>query len=331
MTTNGSSSNERTEQNPAKQTSVVFAGQVMATGMGFVASLLTMRAVGPDGYGVIVVSTTVLTVIWLVTGRGVDQAMVRCTARFSQNDPDSANATFATVHQIKLALGGALVLIGLMLAVPLSRFFFGPNTSALAMGIAIVVSLAATLWSYVGASLQATFKFRRFALVQASNAAGRLLLTVALVVWGILSPVSAMLIVGAGYLIAAGVGYALATRAVRGLAARVLKGQGYSILEASNGVEALNVVQKNENTKIDLLLTDVVMPLMGGRELADKLRAKRPGIKVLFTSGYTDEAIIRHGSLDPDTAFTQKPFSATDLALKVREVLEEPSLHHSTC
>ncbi|MCH8109569.1 MAG: response regulator, partial [Chloroflexi bacterium] len=113
--------------------------------------------------------------------------------------------------------------------------------------------------------------------------------------------------------------------AVRGLAARVLKGQGYSILEASNGVEALNVVQKNENTKIDLLLTDVVMPLMGGRELADKLRAKRPGIKVLFTSGYTDEAIIRHGSLDPDTAFTQKPFSATDLALKVREVLEKPS------
>ena len=110
-----------------------------------------------------------------------------------------------------------------------------------------------------------------------------------------------------------------------------MKGQGYSILEASNGVEALKIVREHENTTIDLLLTDVVMPLMGGKELADKLRAERPGIKVLFTSGYTDEAIIRHGSLDPDTAFTQKPFSATDLALKVREVLEEPSLHHSTC
>lgn len=213
VTTNNSPSGERAEESAAKQTSVVFAGQIAATGMGFVASLLTMRAVGPDGYGVIVVSTTVLTVIWLVTGRGVDQAMVRCAARSARDGPDSADAAFATVHQIKLALGGALVLVGLLLAVPLSRFFFGPGVSALALGVAVVASLAATLWSYVGASLQATFRFRRFALVQTSNAAVRLLLTVALVAWGILSPVSAMVIVGAAYLIAAGIGYALAPRA----------------------------------------------------------------------------------------------------------------------
>ncbi len=112
---------------------------------------------------------------------------------------------------------------------------------------------------------------------------------------------------------------------VRELAARVLKGQGYSVLEASNGVEALDIVEEHEGVTIDLLLTDVVMPLMGGRELANQLRTTRPGIKVLFTSGYADESITRHGVLDPDTAFTQKPFSATDLALKVREVLEKPS------
>jgi len=74
--------------------------------------------------------------------------------------------------------------------------------------------------------------------------------------------------------------------------------------------------------EIHLLLTDVVMPQMGGKELADRLRALRPGIKVLFTSGYTDIVIVHHGLLDPEIDFLEKPFSPAALSRKVREILD---------
>jgi CheY-like chemotaxis protein len=109
---------------------------------------------------------------------------------------------------------------------------------------------------------------------------------------------------------------------VRGLAVRVLRNQGYRVLEAANGEEALSVAGEHAGEKIHLLLTDVVMPQMGGKELADRLKALRPEIKVVFTSGYTDEAIVRHGVLEPGTDFLQKPFSPASLAQKVREVLD---------
>jgi CheY-like chemotaxis protein len=110
---------------------------------------------------------------------------------------------------------------------------------------------------------------------------------------------------------------------VRGLAVRVLRNQGYRVLEAANGQEALSVAREHAGEKIHLLLTDVVMPQMGGTELADRLKALRPEIKVVFTSGYTDEAIVRHGVLEPGTDFLQKPFSPASLAQKVREVLDK--------
>jgi two-component system cell cycle sensor histidine kinase/response regulator CckA len=108
---------------------------------------------------------------------------------------------------------------------------------------------------------------------------------------------------------------------VRQLATRVLQEQGYTVLEVSNEIEALELFKESEG--IDILLTDVIMPVMGGRELSERIRELRPDIKVLYISGYTDDAIIRFGMLPPGTAFAEKPFSATALAVKVRQVLDE--------
>ncbi|MFQ5613333.1 MAG: PAS domain S-box protein, partial [Anaerolineae bacterium] len=109
---------------------------------------------------------------------------------------------------------------------------------------------------------------------------------------------------------------------VRELASRVLAGQGYTVLEAANGEEALRLAREH-NGQIHLLLTDVVMPHMGGKELADRFRVARPQTRVLYASGHTDEAIARRGVLEPEMAFIQKPFSPTALARKVREVLDQ--------
>jgi two-component system cell cycle sensor histidine kinase/response regulator CckA len=109
---------------------------------------------------------------------------------------------------------------------------------------------------------------------------------------------------------------------VRNLAHRLLRQQGYRVLEAANGVGALHVAQEHGGEKIHLLLTDVVMPQMGGKELADQLKIFRPDVKVLYTSGYTDDAIVHHGVLEPGIHFLQKPFSLKTLSHKVREVLD---------
>jgi PAS domain S-box-containing protein len=109
---------------------------------------------------------------------------------------------------------------------------------------------------------------------------------------------------------------------VRDLVHRLLIQQGYTVLEAFNGEEALQLAQEHTGEKIHLLLTDVVMPQMGGRTLAEKLKFQIPDIKVLYISGYTDNAIVNHGVLEPGTHFLQKPFSPKTLSYKVREVLD---------
>jgi two-component system cell cycle sensor histidine kinase/response regulator CckA len=108
--------------------------------------------------------------------------------------------------------------------------------------------------------------------------------------------------------------------AVRGAARQILDRYGYTVLEAPNGTVALRTA-KSAHT-VDLLLTDVVMPEMSGRELAERFATLKPHAKVLFMSGYTDDAIIRHGVLRPGTAYLQKPFSPETLAKKVREILD---------
>ncbi len=107
---------------------------------------------------------------------------------------------------------------------------------------------------------------------------------------------------------------------VRTLIARSLRGRGYFVLEASTGHEALRTAQEFRG-KIHLLLTDVVMPEMSGKALGTQIRDARPGIKVLFISGYTNNAIVHHGILDSNVAFLQKPFTHDILAQKIREVL----------
>ena len=112
-------------------------------------------------------------------------------------------------------------------------------------------------------------------------------------------------------------------QAVRGLAARILRELGYTIIEASNGEEAMLISAQRATGDIHLLLTDVVMPQMSGRLLTDMIRTARPEIRILYSSGYTDNALVHHGALEPGTAFLQKPFSPSTLARKVREVLDK--------
>ena len=109
---------------------------------------------------------------------------------------------------------------------------------------------------------------------------------------------------------------------VRALAKNVLEACGYNVLEAANGQDALALAERHEGP-IQLLVSDVVMPHLGGRNLADRLLALRPKAKVLFLSGYTNDAVLRHGVVEPEFAFLQKPFSTGALAQKVREVLDQ--------
>jgi two-component system cell cycle sensor histidine kinase/response regulator CckA len=109
---------------------------------------------------------------------------------------------------------------------------------------------------------------------------------------------------------------------VREFISRALRQQGYAIIEAANGNEALRFLRKRIGTAIDLVLTDVLMPQMGGVELLNQLRYSHPNIKVLFVSGYSDDVMVHRGQLAANVAFLYKPFTLTTLAQKVREVLD---------
>lgn len=117
---------------------------------------------------------------------------------------------------------------------------------------------------------------------------------------------------------------------VRKLARQLLERAGYRVVEASGAEEAIRIIDTSTNgTKIDLVLTDVIMPGMSGNDMSKQLLTKRPDLPVLYMSGYTDDAIVQHGVLEPGINFIQKPFSPDALALKVREVLDgKPQPHH---
>jgi two-component system, cell cycle sensor histidine kinase and response regulator CckA len=110
--------------------------------------------------------------------------------------------------------------------------------------------------------------------------------------------------------------------AVRAIAERMLLRAGYTVRTAPNGDEAI-LVAAEAGGGLDLLITDVVMPGMNGRALADRLKEANPELKVLFMSGYTDDAIVHHGVLDPGTEFIQKPFAPGGLVERVERILGE--------
>lgn len=109
---------------------------------------------------------------------------------------------------------------------------------------------------------------------------------------------------------------------VRQLTVTVLREAGYTVLEASNGVDALHLVEQNKGRIIHLLVTDVIMPKMNGKELSRRVNAAHPNIKVLFISGYTGDAVTHQTLLEPGDSLLEKPFSLDELAQKVREVLD---------
>jgi len=107
---------------------------------------------------------------------------------------------------------------------------------------------------------------------------------------------------------------------VRAISVEALRELGYSVLETSGPVDALRLLDSDQ--PVTILFTDVVMPDMSGRQLAELARQKRPGIKVLYTTGYTRNAIVHNGILDPGTSLLTKPFSVEELADKIRRVID---------
>ena len=108
---------------------------------------------------------------------------------------------------------------------------------------------------------------------------------------------------------------------VRELMASVLREMGWTVLEAGNGEQALRILEHSSGQRIDLLLTDIVMPVMGGRELAYKVGSLFPEVKIMFCSAYPEKLGIRHGMFDTQIPFLQKPVTTDALKLKVREVM----------
>jgi len=112
---------------------------------------------------------------------------------------------------------------------------------------------------------------------------------------------------------------------VRGFASTALQNLGYKIYEADDGKSALEFIKTNSKLKLDLLVTDMVMPKMNGKELANELKKINSAIKIIFTSGYTDNYIVKSGNLEKNINFIQKPFTEQSLALKIRKVLDSPN------
>ena len=108
---------------------------------------------------------------------------------------------------------------------------------------------------------------------------------------------------------------------LRSLISRLLRKNGYKVFEAADGQDAANFIEEYDS-HVDLLITDVVMPRMNGRKLAEIASLKHDKIRILFMSGYADDTLMQHGVFDRSQSYIQKPFSAEALCLRVREILQ---------
>ncbi len=111
---------------------------------------------------------------------------------------------------------------------------------------------------------------------------------------------------------------------MRSLVEKLLRLQGYHVLSAADPAAAIELAREH-SASIDLLVTDVMLPGLSGRDLARQIQNLKPGIPVLYISGYSDDAVARHGIVDPGTHFLQKPFTPTQLGKKIREILDSRS------
>lgn len=108
---------------------------------------------------------------------------------------------------------------------------------------------------------------------------------------------------------------------LRELVETVLKSKGFNVISAANGKEGLSLVESGQTPHIDLVLTDVIMPVMSGKEMADQIRPLLPETKIVFMSGYTDDALAPHGVLTEDIELIEKPFLVKNLANRITEIL----------
>lgn len=204
-----SSSSGRT----AREALTVFSGNIAATGLGFAANICVMRALGPEGFGVVIVATTVLSALWQVAGRGWDQALVRGVSQQAGEAPGGRAEVIGGVHRLKLLLGAALLTVGLLTARPVTDLFVGQGASVWPVALGAVGAVAASLWGLGGAVLQSDRRFAAFSVLQVINAATRLAITLAFLILGSLTPASAMGATVAGYVLGGAAGYALAPAA----------------------------------------------------------------------------------------------------------------------
>ncbi len=191
----------------------VFAGNSVAMFLGLLGTLWTMRVLGPEQFGIVSVSLVILYAAWQFTGKGLDQTAVRLAA--VTDLPRGSAAIFETVFALKLVINGAMVLLGVLLAGPLTRWLLAADTSPLPVLIGFVGASAASFWGFHSSAIQAVSRFDRYAPVQVANNALKLFALALVILGGFLTATTAMITSLVGFVGGAAVAFALAPALAR--------------------------------------------------------------------------------------------------------------------
>ena len=191
----------------------VLAGNSIAMFLGLIGTVWTMRVLGPEQFGIVSVSLVILYAAWQFTGKGLDQTAVRLAAITDQ--PRGAAAIFETVFALKLVGNGALLLLGALLAGPLTRWLLGGDTSPVPVLIGFLGATAASFWGFHSSAIQAESQFQRYAPVQVANNALKLLALALIILSGVLTATTAMITSLVGFFGAAAIAFLLAPNYAR--------------------------------------------------------------------------------------------------------------------